>query len=369
MAAECAQFTCDAATYADLQLELSQIWAKTRTKKALEYPGMLAGCILENQGMRPVREITENGTCVAWKAAWLQNCDDDEANKGTSFSQKDCDIPVGTGLDCAEVEYSVNCYIDTTVNFTDADCTSMFRGVDQAAIQLDKAFEKIRKAISTSLMGQVVANAAVNNYTDTYGNINGTRTEFTSAEFVPNLLYHMQYTAIQNHCNIDDMVMLDGSNFWETYQGILDGRCCGDEGEMNAFNRYNMKFDPWLDKSLGRRSTFLFDPSAFGIINVTRFDNTIPERLQGDGDGEKVIYGWKVQDPMFNIRQYSAENGSETVRPIEYDVEYTKKCCGRDARGNRIYSHTFFVTYTGVEAMNPVGCNDGQCVLEFTNIG
>lgn len=366
--ADCAQFTCDAATMADVQINLERIWAKTRVKKEWEMPGMVAMKVLEGQGMRPVAEIIENKRCVGWKTAWVQNCDETAATKLTDLSSTDCTLPEGDDPDCDEATYELNCFFQKAVSFSDQDCSSLLSGADQAAMQLDKAYEAIRKAISDQILGNVVANAKPNTYADTYGTVNGTRTEFTSAEFTSNLLYHIQYTAMQNHMNIDEMCMLDGSNFWEIYQQTIDGRCCTNEGERNAYNRYDISFDKWLDNSLGRRSTFLFDPAAFGIINTTRYTNVTPLRVQGDGADENTVWAWMVEDPVFSIRAYDA-NGNSIIRPLRYDIEYTKICCGKDKFGIRLYKHNFVVTYMGVDAMSPIGCNDGQPILEFTNIG
>ncbi len=362
----CETFTCDALTYDDITVEMMSIWADM-PDKMLEYPGASAMKLLENQGMRAVEEITVGGRCTGWRGYWIEECNTEGANKGGEFpiGTEECDFPEPKDeAVCQEIDYNRNCFIDTSFSFTDQDCSSRLNGISIAAMKFDKAFERMRKAISESVFDLMTANAQANTWALTYGNPVGTVTEFTSNEFTVNLLHHFRNIARHHQC--PDYCVLDDTNFWELWQQLLDGKCCGDESGRTTFDRFDITFDPWIDEYLGRRSTFLVNPKQYGFINTWKYNNESP--IMQFNNGEDSIYVWSVSDPVLQILTIG-ENGQTSLQPVRYDVEYKKKCCGRDALGNRMFKHNYFITYSGGQWTAPNKCGKGSCTFEFVNVG
>ena len=362
----CTTFTCSAANYDDLVLGLGEIWTAAPVNPKSDYPGATWQKIFNNHGMRVVNEVVVGGKCVGWKAIWLKNCDDSEATKSEESLFDGCDFPEGDDPDCEEAEYDINCRVGKAVSYSDQHCSSRFKGIDQASMQLNKAIECVRKALAKSTVDLVMANMSPNTWEGTNGCPVGGWTEFTNDQFNISLLHHIQNIA-RKHC-CEDYCIVDDCNFYELYLSMMDGKCCSDESGRTTLSRFDLTFDKWLNECTGRNSTLLITPSVFGAVNTTRYTNISPEvKKPGEGD-QPAILGWRIADPVFTIRETSS-TGATTTRPIYYDVEYKKKCCGRDKNDNFIFRHYYYVTFTGGMWVAPMSCGNGPCNFEFVNIG
>jgi len=361
----CNAFNCDD-DFTNLMLELTDVWDAEAVTDEVEQPGAVAQCMFNEHGMQGVSEITENGQCRAWKINWLQDCDYDGVSKVADFSDTDCDFEATpVGLECGEEEYERNCFMkDKGRSFTDQACTSKYMGVNFAANRIMSGIKAMRKAIATDALAFYTANAEAISWTGTYGNVVGNQLQFTSAEFNMNLLYHL--TNIARHEKCTNYKLIDDTNFFELYLQSMDGQCCKDGSARNAFSRYNLSFDTWLDEALGRRSTLMFNPNNFGFINTNRAVSSTP--TQTLMDGQNSVWEWYVDDPEWTIADIDNE-GRRTIRPVRYDVEYSKTCCGKDKLGKRLYKHVFVVSFMGGRWVSPTGCNDSRCIYEIVNIG
>jgi len=355
------EFTCDQATYQAITVGLNEIWDGGCSSDDLSYPAATANKLLQNHGMNVRNEVTAGTECLGYNVYWTDTCNDVEVAKSEEPNYPaDCDIPdADTPITCNNELYKNNCFLSASVGFTDQQCPSRLAGIDFSSQLIDQALKSIRQKLLESTVDLFVACAQANVWDGTYGCPVGTTTEFTSAQFNIELLYHIQNIARHHGCN--DYCIIDDSNFWEIWQASNDGKCCADGSKRTTFGRFDITFDTFLDEYLGRRSTFLVNPKCFGFTNSCKYDNVVPEAQGSIGDAQ--VWAWKISDPILQIRQ-----GGVNV-PICYDVEYKKECVGRGPNGKRYYKHTYYVTYEGGQYAAPSTCGSEKCVFEFTNIG
>ena len=360
---------CDEVKYEDLILELGQIWTEECGGDKDEYPGAAASKLMTKQGMKIKDEIKRGDKCIAWEAYWYDGCDTGKAEKFDAIQPlPDCDFPVAeTTGECHNEKYDVNCYIAKTVTFKDWECGSRFSGINLSAIKIAEAMKSIRAAVAESVMDTMLTCVQPNMYAKSKGCPNGTMTEFTAADFDSKLLNHMHMIAKKHGCR--DYCILDDSNFYEYMLNLMDASCCGDKSAKARIGRYDITHDNFMDDYLGRCSTFLVNPKCFGFINTTRYKNTTPEPV-GSADAKTRRWVWKMTDPLMQILEIDSDSGNQSIRNIEYDVEYKVTCCGRRDDNTDQYEHSYFLSYTGGNFKSPITCNKkGPCVFEFTNTG
>lgn len=347
-------------------MNLSKVWKKKKNGDVLNAPHLLLKCILENQGMKLIPEYNAHGKCVGYRVWYEQDCNR-ESQKYSAFPDSiGCDIPTGGESEISHCDYTENCVITAGRSLKDGDCASPMYGINRSASKIQVIIESLREGLAASMSNHLFANAQPNNWQGTYGNIVGNQTEFTGAQFNDlKLMYHLDMIAKKN-C-LKDYKIVNGDNFWECFMKAIDGKCCGDASDRTRLTRYPMFFDANLDEYLNRNSTFLFDPSCIGFHNRVKYENSAPVKLHTTADGGE-LYGFSVPDPECKWLSID-ENGNERLIPIRYDIEYKKKCIGRE-NGEIRYSHDFFGTFTGAQHMAPIACGD-KCasILEIVNIG
>ena len=362
------EFLCDELTYTNVLVELQDIWDGGCGADADSFPAATANKLMTQHGMKILSEVKSGDTCLGWDAYWVDTCQDKKVTKSEVPSYPDnCDIPEGEGeISCNKETYSKNCFLSSSFSFTDIQCPSRLAGIDFTSRLLDEEMKAMRQAIMESNVDMMLACAQPNVWEGTYGCPVGTLTEFTSAQFNADLLYHIQNIARHHGCN--DYCIIDDSNFWELWQQTQDGKCCTDEGKRAGFNRFDITFDTFLDEYLGRRSTFLVNPKCFGFINTCKYDNTVPRFSRNVGDAQ--IFEWKINDPILRILETDSVTGRQSIVPVCYDIEYKKECAGRHpVTGKTFYKHTYYITYEGGQFVAPTSCGKEKCVFEFTNIG
>ena len=349
-----------------VMMGLLDMWEVNNTVDDPKTPGMLAKCIMENQGAK-FNEILRSGKCLGWEINWFSDCDFEVAYKGqVADPALGCSTPDGKVDECNTKQYDRNCFIHDSRSFTDQECNNALQGVNRSVNRIEAAMKAVRKALVEDLATLLTTNAQVNAWDATYGDIVGTTTGFAGSEFQSsNLLSHIEMTMLQNQVN--NFKIVNGTNFWELRRNAGLGQCCNDNGTQNAIDNRDMTWDIFLDQFLGRNSTFAFNPEMIGFINTNRFDNPLPVLQNRVGDAE--IWGWYIDDPILRYR-FLDENGNESIRPVRYDLEYKKECCGRDKLNNLMYKHDFTVYFSGFRDLAPGGCETGETqIFEFVNLG
>ena len=336
----------------------------------------------QKQGFRS--QQLEAEPCVEVKGWWLQDCDNTDLGCDTTYSAATgglgCDIPEGKPLGSECVSYTPNLFCADARSWEDQECNNELQGINLSAQLIDKSIKVIRARIAAEFANYLVANAQVNRWSGTYGNVVGTTTEFTPAEFGNlQLMHHLRITASKNQLGaFNELCIINGLNFWELALRAQTEACCEGQTSRNVLSAFpGATWDTELDEVVGTPSTFLVNGDHVGIFNFAKYDNAQRNlsntvAAAANATGETVVSqhtGFRVADPIWRLRVVNA-NGVSTTRPIYYDVEYKRLCVGRDAIGLPKYKHTYFVTFSGGLFTSPQPtCNGNTGILHFVNVG
>lgn len=352
-------------TYDLVKIELRDQWTNPEAAGKLEMDPMeVAKCVLENQGMVAIADW-ENGKCTTQTSKWIYDCDE-VATKSTTAPESSCDINCGTEAEFQTVTYDPNCYINSAGKFTDVGCDNATSFVVEAARQQNKIIKNNRRVLFNEIANMLSANANANQIEAslTSGTINGTVTEFGSSEWNANLLAHFEYTALLN--GLTNYKVISGSNFWELKrQAELKNACCDDQGTNNVFGSYDVNFDIWMDKALGRKSTILFDPTCIGFQNFCPYTNTTPQIVTENDNGQQ-IWAWMVPDPDISFLRIDPVTGARTLEPLKHCMFYKKKCVGSNQQRKFLHEHCWDGGLMGGLYTVPTICDPSKaCILEM----
>ena len=334
-----------AASYANVIAAYDSLFDPSVIEKDEQACITTAQNVLPFQGSRLREEFNAQGKCIGRKVYWDNFGSFDVDYSGTSFDDTvTCLVPDGTEGEAFSKIYEANVYNYKVARWNDQDCDNEYQGAMMSARRINDAMKACRKDLCAKVATFLETNAQTNSWADSPGSVVGTVTQFNSAEFNMNLVHTMRLIAIKNETS--NYRFLNGTNFWEIAQAAQFGVSDQSVGDRNVLANFPMAWDVWLDDALDGFYSFIFDPSRIAFTNVTKYLSDTPTLVHNGTNGEQ-IYTWRMADPILQWRSIDV-NGNIALTPVYYDVEYKKKCVGRSARGEFLYTHDFGVYFEGM---------------------
>lgn len=373
-----------AAEYDPILIQLNELWDAENVMEDTQAPLVTMNEVITNHGMRSIPVLDGRGRCVTTKVWWTQDGNYDPSYSNTTFdSSIGCEIPDGVEDEAYSATFDPNLFVHRSVAFSDQDCDNRLYAINRTAERINDAIKAVRKGIAEQVATFLTTNAQANTYTSGPGTIVGTVTSFTSTEFGSlTLLNTIRLIALKNQ--VQNMRIVNGTNFWEVYQNAVISASPVDTDirDANIARAMGMTWDIWLDDYLaGNPHTFVFDPRRIGFGNYPRYDvATVPQPLHSTVGYNPELTGlqtssveqhfaWGINDPVFQYVSTDPATGATSLQPIRYDVEYKKVCTGRDAMGNLKYSHHITVYFNGALHASPTALAGagakGSGILEF----
>ena len=149
---------------------------------------------------------------------------------------------------------------------------------------------------------------------------------------------------------IYDYIIIDSSNLWmDRALAEIRSRNNDQRDEAASFNQFNIHWDTRdMESTLGRRSTFIVNPNVVGFWNVTWSNPASNPTLE---DASNNLWTYRIADPILKW------NDNGTMRPVEYEVEYSYECLNRTSVGQRQYAHKYYIRLIGGLVIAPLGFN------------
>lgn len=344
------------------QIAAQRMWNDPRNNRELQKPIDSAMAVLNEQGVRFVPQILQDGRCVAVEAIYLKSCNDTVTDvEEVENNITDCDVS-GVEAEAAKKTYTPNVALSKSIKVSTDDCAGFNTFEEKLAFLKLQAKTAIEVEFNKKVIAQLAANAQVNANPIT-GNVLGTVTRYATAQWEDGagakLLSELHVSAERNQ--IYDAYILNGLNFYEAkwlYQ--YKEKAGSAERYDNVFDQgpYSMYWDIIdLDAEVGGLpSSFLVDKNAIAFFGQNEYMNTEKRELVAD------LYTYK--EPSMRL---SWRNG-QTMVPVYFDVAEQWSCAvsGASAVKNRRYG-VVNIEYTlrGGLVLGPPDCGGGTGILHY----
>lgn len=328
--------TIDCGYLATIQLMAADRWLNAGNKKDYIANVESAKALLENQTGVNLVELKDPGKEKKISLEWPEKC-----SITTTDCTDDCSID-GTDVTPVCKEYEVTCLAETS--FKVAERAYRTRTMDEQAAISDNMLKHMKaldeKAAALILAG-IDANAGINVFTDSPGNVVGDITYITASNWNEYLFGYLALVARMN--KFTNPTVLDGKNlfqlWWNIQKDVANADGKGANAKLSSIG--TPYFDP--ENMIGSYAgkTYLIDSGAAYFAN--KYWNPL-------GAANAIR---KAGDRM----QYAVQSNN---LPLVYDVFTQETCVGNE------YYKAFKLQLHGAFLTNPYPCDENNTgILTF----